>query len=481
MSEREPAAMREMMDYAKKGDIEGLYSSIQKYPQLLQDIDKIQFVNTPLHEAAAAGRASFAIEIMNLMPSLGKKLNPEGHSPLHVALKEKQTHTAEALVRIDKQLVRVKGKEGLTPLHYAVKMKTDLDLLASFLLDCPDSIDDLNSRFQTAVHIAFETNNCPAIILLLNWLARRAKEPVLGWRDEKGNTALHVAVQHDCVQGVKIMVNTTKINKRNSNGKTPLDIAEECDKKEMVKVLKQAGARRATELPMKQPLSEYLLSHVTFLEKLLRGYSFMLKDLTNDMRSVVLVVAVLIATATYQAVLQPPGGVYQGEAETANRSRIAGRGALQTAAPILRRPRLKHAGKMVMEKPDYNQFMPANTVAFTLSMVIIIFVLHGRPYNIILHTCLIFLAHSYLIAMAFISDSSHISNIMFFVSWFVIAFAFAIKMLYYMVKALFEDVWWLPRFRVKSSNVLNRVEGEQAKKTISGARKLRMQYKLLQN
>ncbi|KAI3468693.1 hypothetical protein Pfo_025356 [Paulownia fortunei] len=177
---------------------------------------------------------------MNLMPSLGKKLNPEGLSPLHVALKENKTHTAEALVRIDKQLVRVKGKEGLTPLHYAVKIKmyTDLDLSANFLLDCPDSIDDLNSRFQTAVHIAFETNNCPAIILLLNWLARRAREPILGWRDEKGNTALHVAVQHDCVQGVKIMVNITKQNKRNSNGKTPLDIAEECDKKEIVKVLK---------------------------------------------------------------------------------------------------------------------------------------------------------------------------------------------------------------------------------------------------
>ncbi|KAK6137418.1 hypothetical protein DH2020_028841 [Rehmannia glutinosa] len=204
--------IRDMINYARTGNIDGLYTTIQTDPQFLKNIDQLQFVNTPLHEAAAAGETIFAAEIMNLNPSLGRKLNPDGLSPLHVALREDNIETAIALLRIDKQLVRVKGKAGFTPLHFAVKINTCLDVVARFLLDCPDSIDDLNNRSQTAVHVALESNNCDAAILLVNWLVRRYRENVVGWRDDKGNTALHVAVQYDCVQAVKTMLNIAKLN-----------------------------------------------------------------------------------------------------------------------------------------------------------------------------------------------------------------------------------------------------------------------------
>ncbi|KAK6137394.1 hypothetical protein DH2020_028866 [Rehmannia glutinosa] len=326
---------------------------------------------------------------MNLNPSLGRKLNPDGLSPLHVALRENSIETAIALVRIDKQLVRVKGKAGFTPLHFAVKINTCLDVVARFLLDCPDSIDDLNNR--------------------------RSRENVVGWRDDKGNTALHVAVQYDCVQVVKTMLNIAKLNKRNSEGKTALDIAED-HKEEIAKVLKKAGARRARELPLKQPLNQYLLSQPTYMENLVRGFHFMIADLTNDMRNVVLVVAALIATATYQAVLQPPGGLYQGNGDaddTGSTSRIA------LAAPASSSSSPKHAaGKMVMTRPVYyNQFMPANTVAFTLSMLCHRHVLHIRFER----------RFRYHVHRVVVRDRA----------------AYAAKMSYYVVKALFVDVWWL--------------------------------------
>ncbi|GFP88929.1 ankyrin repeat-containing protein at2g01680 [Phtheirospermum japonicum] len=477
----EPNIASTTLNYAEKGDTNGLYSLIHDHPhqfsQFLQDTDKLQFVHTPLHVAAAAGHTRFAAEMMNLMPSLGKKLDPDGLSPLHVALRENEIETAQALVRIDTQLVRVKGKDGFTPLLYAIERNAGLEVLAHFLMDCPDAIDDLNSRFQNAVHVAIEANNCQAIVLLLNWLVRRAREPVLGWRDEDGNTALHVAVKYNCVQGLKMMVRIAKLNKINSDGHTALDIAERFeDKTEMANVLKKAGAMRSKELPKKQTLSEYFISKVTILENLLRGYYFILKDLTNDMRSVVLVVAALIATAAYQAILQPPGGIYQGEAD-----KTPDRATLEVAAALPPRPppMIHFVGKMVMGMTDYNKFMPANTLAFTLSMVMIIFVLHGRPYNLILHTCLISLAYSYLIAMSFVSDPDSVSGSMFFMSWFVIAAAFVAKMWYYVVKALLvEDVWWLPRCGVMSSNAWYRVR--QGHKIISCARNLKRQYKLIQ-
>ncbi|MCI96546.1 ankyrin repeat protein, partial [Trifolium medium] len=53
---------------------------------------------------------------------------------------------------MNKELVRVKGKGGLTPLHLASE-NGDVEFLAEFLTACPDSIEDLTVRGETALHI----------------------------------------------------------------------------------------------------------------------------------------------------------------------------------------------------------------------------------------------------------------------------------------------------------------------------------------
>ncbi|KAL3652724.1 hypothetical protein CASFOL_002405 [Castilleja foliolosa] len=185
--------IEEMNACARKGDTKGLYLLIKQDPYILKKIDEIPFVHTPLHEAAGQGQTNFTIEIMSLLPSLGKKLDTNGFSPLHIALKEQKKETVLALVKLDKSLVRVKGFEGFTPLHYAAKYYPDLDILSCFLLDCQESINDLNNRFQSAVHLVMESGNIEAIDLVLKWLKRTARAPVLGFKDENSNTALHVA------------------------------------------------------------------------------------------------------------------------------------------------------------------------------------------------------------------------------------------------------------------------------------------------
>ncbi|GER49422.1 ankyrin repeat family protein [Striga asiatica] len=482
--------MKEMNSYAPKGNTPQLHSDIKNDPFILQKIDKIPFAHTPLHEAAAHGQTIFAIEIMSLQPSMGRKLDHEGLSPLHVALKNGHKKTAISLVKFDKQLVRVKGFEGFTPLHYAAKYYPDLDVLACFLLECQASINDLNNRFQSAVHLVMESGNSKAIDLVLMWLVRTAREPVLGWKDKDSDTALHVAARHHCVEAVKAMVKIVKLNRRNSNNQTPLDVAHESGNKKVSEILLKAGAKKGKDLAPKETRADYLCSGTNLLEKAIRGYSFLLKDLTVGMRSVVLVVAILIATATYQAVLQPPGGVYPPDSSSSSPSpsptttiRISGgRRSLGSPAPAPAPANQSEAGKMVMENGMYVQFMPANTFAFTLSMVIIIFVLHGRPYNIILHGCLIFLAYSYLVAMVSIAGEKEggVAQLMFVLSWGVLSFAFGVKMLYYLVKALFEDVWWLPRCGVAWHNWSYRAGCPLCVRCMSLARKLRRQCKLIQ-
>ncbi|XVE69114.1 hypothetical protein DITRI_Ditri09bG0124700 [Diplodiscus trichospermus] len=125
-----------LREAAKVGNIDGLYAIIQKDPYILEGIDQVPIVDTPLHVAVASGRDDFAMEIMNLKPSFARKLNKHGYSPMHLALQNEKT--VLRLLAADRDLVRVKGREGCTPLHHVAE-HGNLHLLAQFLVDCPDA------------------------------------------------------------------------------------------------------------------------------------------------------------------------------------------------------------------------------------------------------------------------------------------------------------------------------------------------------
>lgn len=193
--------------------IDRLYSSLKAEPKTWQDHVNDQFAHTRLHDAAAEGQTTLAVEIMNLMPSLGRKLNDRGLSPLHMAIEKGKdgAGAALALAKLDKQLVSIKGRGGLTPLHYAAAAAVDggeveLGLLAGLLVECPEAMGVLNNRRQTAVHVALECRNVEAARLLVNWLIIVAKESVLSIKDARGNTALHVAAQY-CDSRVLFLLN----------------------------------------------------------------------------------------------------------------------------------------------------------------------------------------------------------------------------------------------------------------------------------
>ncbi|XVF83532.1 hypothetical protein PTKIN_Ptkin16aG0496500 [Pterospermum kingtungense] len=106
---------------AHPGNVDALYALIQEDSDVFRHIDQMEFVDTPLHIAAAAGHTEFAMEMMNLKPSFARKLNQRGFGPIHLALQNEQTETVVDLLSIDKNLIRVKGREGYTPLHYVAR------------------------------------------------------------------------------------------------------------------------------------------------------------------------------------------------------------------------------------------------------------------------------------------------------------------------------------------------------------------------
>ncbi|XLU47593.1 hypothetical protein S245_042407, partial [Arachis hypogaea] len=81
----------------------------------------------------------------------------------------------------------------------------ECDLLAYFLSACPDSILDVNTRDETALHIAVRNQQFDALGVLIGWLkgntrkgAASLERSILNRRDVAGNTILHLSViNHD--------------------------------------------------------------------------------------------------------------------------------------------------------------------------------------------------------------------------------------------------------------------------------------------
>jgi len=184
---------------AQAGDIDLLYTVIQDDPSILECIDLIPFVETPLHIAASMGHLPFATEILNLKPSFAWKLNPQGSSPIHLAMQKNQKRMVYRFVNINKDLVRVKGRECFTPLHYASQIG-EVDLLTKFLFSCPESIEYLTIRGETALHIAVKYGQYEALKVLVSWLkknkrrgAQKLENGILNKRDDAGNPILHIS------------------------------------------------------------------------------------------------------------------------------------------------------------------------------------------------------------------------------------------------------------------------------------------------
>ena len=188
-------------------NIDEFYNLIGEDLKLLEYIDELPFINTPLHITESYGNIQFALEMMSLKPSFARKLNQNGFSPIHLALQNGRIELVRRLLQIDGDLVHVKGRGCLTPLHHIVKSGKHLDLLEEFLLVCPDSIVDVTGRNETALHIALKYNRLEVFKFLVTWLgvivyenAKLYQRTVLNWKDDEGNTVLHIAVSKNQTQ-----------------------------------------------------------------------------------------------------------------------------------------------------------------------------------------------------------------------------------------------------------------------------------------
>ncbi|GMI87304.1 hypothetical protein like AT4G10720 [Hibiscus trionum] len=304
------------------GNVRELYNLIQGDGNILRRLDEVEFVNTPLHVAAEEGCIGFVMEIMNLKPSLARKLNQQGLSPMHLAVKKGHKEMVLRLLEIDKDLVRIRGKKGKTPLHYISKVGDQDGLLDSFLEACPDSIRDVTTRNRTCLHIAVRNRRLDILQVMIRTLRKKDYcREVVNRKDEDGNTALHIAANDNQPQMLKLLLEC-KADKHatNHDGLTALDLAHQHDNKESISILRDCFRPGVSnfEHKLKRQVTEYIS----------KTSSLIFEDMDNisgEDRSTLLVILGLLLTTTYQTALSPPGGVSQGQSSSTSTSTDGGK------------------------------------------------------------------------------------------------------------------------------------------------------------
>ncbi|XP_024030657.1 uncharacterized protein LOC21406178 isoform X2 [Morus notabilis] len=240
------------------GKIDDFYDLIRECPNILEEVDKM-LVDNPMHLAAINGHTHFAVEMMRLNPSFAKRLNPDGFSPLQLALQNDRIQTVLRLLAMDRDgdLVRVQGREGMSPLHYVAKHGNN-QLLSAFLSTCPTALEDVTIRNQTALHVALDNDNVDCVEIILKCYERfpqsRWEKMHLNWKDDNGNTPLHVATTRKQTKVVRTLIDRqVDINAINLGGLTALAISEQPDElgsDEISSMLHCAGASAAVLLPI---------------------------------------------------------------------------------------------------------------------------------------------------------------------------------------------------------------------------------------
>ncbi|XP_010058537.2 ankyrin repeat-containing protein BDA1 [Eucalyptus grandis] len=388
---------RRMLEAARKGNVHELEDLISSNELILEEMDLEGAGHTPLHVACVAGHLDFVRELLKRMPKLAEKVNVDGFSPLHIAAARGDVKIARELLTVGPHLCSVKGRERRIPLHYAA-VNGKVDVMKVLLTASPESVEETTAREETVLHLAVKNNRFNVVVVLVDHLKQHKKEQVINWKDHKGNTALHLAAAGKNFEVVNFLLckhavesEVVEVNTVNDNGSTPLDVStpsrREAEDKEIKEILIGAGAKHGrgrSNSPSSSPVPDDndfngANSHQASGKEPFKDapqssprsqlkYSNAEKESFGDIRNALLVVAALIASATYQSVLQPPKIIEVAHNKSNNHNSI-----IEVAHNISNNPNpnnsmTEYYGAGLV----YGLFLGGNTLGFVVSVQIII-------------------------------------------------------------------------------------------------------------
>ncbi|KAM7275592.1 hypothetical protein ACFE04_017458 [Oxalis oulophora] len=278
-------------------------------------------------------------------PSLVKfELNEQGFSPLHIASANGHLQIVRELIAIiGNDICLLKGKDEKVSLHCAV-IKGRVDVVKELVSACPESVKEVTNGGKTALHLAVKYNQIEVVRILIEEIKKLKVAEIVNWRDKDGNTLLHLATfrkQHEIIAmliGENPIFEGIDVNSVNSSGITPMDVfdfniqnenlayenlntLEMLQRAEAMKsrdIINKTGTNKTTNLDIQVtdynfPGKPIRLSSIFSKWNVWRELMREIEESSTDTQNALMVVAVLIATVTYQATLSPPSGFWDGD------------------------------------------------------------------------------------------------------------------------------------------------------------------------
>ncbi|XP_058204394.1 ankyrin repeat-containing protein At5g02620-like [Rhododendron vialii] len=322
MSETEAVAER-LYEACLSGSVETLKALIEKDPLILDRASPTEcFSNdTPLHVTALRGHLEFTNALLSWKPTLAAELDSRRCTPLHLASTEGHFKIVHELLRVNPGVCMARDQDGRTPLHLAV-MKGRAEVIQELLEAQPYSVYDKQlGTGESVLHLSINYNRLEALKTLVQYLQSKNMEfDLLNSKDNDGNTILHHAVALKQVDTIEYLLGIKnvkdRINDKNHNGCTALDIVERCPysrdlKTKEIRDLLQGGVHKSgSESPCTQHCGK---AGVIFMKCISWFWERFEVDpgWLKEARGHLITAATLTATMAYQSIMSPPGGFWQ--------------------------------------------------------------------------------------------------------------------------------------------------------------------------
>ncbi|KAJ7958567.1 putative Ankyrin repeat family protein [Quillaja saponaria] len=286
---------------------------------------------TSLHVAASWEHTHIVQEILNQHLDFAWRKNVRGCCPLHLACSKGHVDVAKQFLELDQSLTSLQDDDGRTPLHWAV-IKGRVDIVREILSKSLEAAAMKTKYGKTVLHLAVKYNQYEALRYLTETLNinKLVNKP-----DNDSSNILHLAAGGKLTNMVLYILKLgINVNSLNHDGYTAFAIVESdgsnISAPLIVPALRQAGARSCNQLiPVSQDIQQKrqksmlnkpsTMSNLQFSSQTYHRQRYCCQKRITDSenegllsgRNKVPIVAVLIATITFAAGINPPGGYNQ--------------------------------------------------------------------------------------------------------------------------------------------------------------------------